>query len=329
MKIFVTGGAGYIGSHTLKIMGSQGHDIVVLDNLSTGHEWALLAGRLIKGDVGDAHLVQNVLNIFQPDAVIHFAASIEVEASVRNPLAYYENNVANTINLLKAMKNTGVRNFIYSSSAAVYGISERVPVDETAEMKPINPYGMTKAMMEWILRDLSVANDICSVALRYFNVAGADPEGRIGQAYENPTHLLTRALKTAKGEYDALSIYGTDYPTPDGTCIRDFIHVDDLASAHIHALEYLMEKRTSAVFNCGYGHGYSVREMVNMAREITGVDFPVVETGRREGDSPAVVADSSKIRELTGWAPRYDDLAYIVKTAWDWEKKLYKKAHAA
>ncbi len=329
MKILITGGAGYIGSHTLRLMGDQGHDIVVLDNLSTGHEWALLAGRLIKGDVGDGHLVESILRIFQPDAVIHFAASIEVEESVRNPLRYYENNVSHTLNLLKAMKGAGIRNFIYSSSAAVYGIPNRIPVDETAEIKPINPYGMSKAMIEWVLQDMSAAKDMQYVALRYFNVAGADPQGRIGQAYENPSHLLTRALKTAKGEYDALSIFGTDYPTPDGTCIRDFIHVDDLATAHVHALDYLMEKKMSAVFNCGYGHGYSVREMVNMAREITGVDFPVTETGRREGDSPAVVADSSKLRALTGWKPIHDDLAYIVKTAWDWEKKLYKKAHAA
>ena len=322
MKIFITGGAGYIGSHTVKDMGGHGHDIVVLDNLSTGHEWAILSGRLVKGDIGDTILLNDILSQFQPDAVIHFAASIQVEESVRAPLKYYENNVCNTLNLLKAMKLAKIRNFIYSSSAAVYGIPNRNPVDETADLKPINPYGETKSMVERILQDLSAAEDFRYIALRYFNVAGADPEGHIGQVCKNPTHLITRALKTAKDEFDKLSIYGADYPTADGTCIRDYIHVDDIARAHARAFDYLVEMGKSDVMNCGYGHGYSVREVVHVVKKVTGTDFPVEESDRRAGDPPALVADSTRLHTLTGWFPRYDDLEFIIQTAWNWERKL-------
>jgi len=328
MKVFVTGGAGYIGSHIVKSLGEQGHDILVYDNLSTGHDWAILAGRLVVGELADAACLSEALSGFQPDAVMHFAASIQVEESVREPLKYYRNNVINSLNLLEAMDRTGVRNLIYSSTAAVYGMPETMPVVETMPLAPINPYGMSKVMIENVLKDLAQARDFRYIALRYFNVAGADSQNRIGQAYRETTHLITRALKTAHGEYPKLSIYGTDYPTPDGTCIRDFIHVDDLADAHVLALKYLMETGKPDVMNCGYGHGFSVRDVVRIARKITGTDFAVEETGRRAGDAPEVVADSSKLRRLTGWTPRCDDLEYIIQTAWNWEMKLLKRRKA-
>ena len=321
MKILVTGGAGYIGSHVVKALGKAGHDLVIYDNLSTGHEWAILSGTFVRGDLADKRFTAETLKSFQPEAVIHFAASIQVEESVRKPLSYYRNNVINTLNLLDAMRETGVRRLIYSSTAAVYGIPVKIPVDEQAPLAPINPYGASKMMIETVLADLSTATDFRYSALRYFNVAGADPEGRIGQAYQEATHLITRALKTAKGEYPKLAVYGTDYPTPDGTCIRDYIHVDDLAIAHLLALERLVETGGTTIMNCGYGHGYSVREVVATARKVTGIEFPVEETGRRAGDPPALVADSSLLRRLTGWQPRCDDLEFIIRTAWDWERK--------
>jgi UDP-glucose 4-epimerase len=322
MKIFVTGGAGYIGSHVVKTLGAQGHDILVYDNLSTGHEWAVLYGRLVKGDLANQHLLDAVLKEFRPDSVIHFAASIQVEESVRKPLLYYRNNVLNTLNLLESMIANGIRCLLYSSTAAVYGIPETVPVTEAASLSPINPYGASKVVVEQVLRDVAAAEDFRYVALRYFNVAGADPEGQLGQAYHESTHLITRALKTAKGEFQKLLVYGTDYPTPDGTCIRDYIHVVDLAQAHDRALDYLMKSGQTDVMNCGYGHGFSVKEVVEIARKVTGVPFHVEETGRRAGDPPVLVADSARLREKTGWQPQYDDLDFIIQTAWDWEKRL-------
>ncbi len=320
MKVFVTGGAGYIGSHVVKALGEKGYEILVYDNLSTGHEEAVLYGKLVKGDLANKEFFSKTLQEFKPDAVMHFAASIEVAESVRNPLKYYRNNTANTLNLLEAMQELGINKFIFSSTAAVYGNPEKIPVKENAPINPINPYGQSKAFVEKILKDLSEANkDFNYVSLRYFNVAGADPEGRIGQSYQNATHLITRALKTAKGEYEKLYIFGTDYPTPDGTCIRDFIHVDDLANAHILALKYLNQGGKSDVFNCGYGHGYSVKEVIETAKKVTGIDFPVEETGRREGDPAVLVADSTKLKETLGWKPRYDNLEFIIKTAWNWE----------
>ena len=325
MKLFITGGAGYIGSHVLIALGKAGHEIVVYDNLSTGHEEAVLYGRLVRGDLADKRLLQEILCDFMPDAVIHFAASIQVGESVLTPLMYYRNNVINTLNLLEAMQNCKVNKFLYSSTAAVYGIPEKIPVDETAPLCPINPYGASKVMIEQVLRDLATADDFHYTALRYFNVAGADPGGRIGQDYKESTHLITRALKTAHGEFPKLSVYGTDYPTPDGTCIRDYIHVDDLASAHVLALNYMMETGDNAIMNCGYGHGFSVREVVAAARKITGVNFTVEETARRAGDPSQIVADSTKLRRLTGWQPRHDDLEFIIDTAWKWEQKLKER----
>lgn len=322
MKICITGGAGYIGSHTVKVLGNQGHDLVILDNLSTGHPWAVLSGDLIEVDLKHKEQVKDLLCSICPDAVIHFAASIEVEESVREPLKYYQNNVVNTLNLLEAMVSAGVKNFIYSSSAAVYGNPEEMPIDETVDLRPINPYGTTKAMVEQILKDLSVTGDFHYIALRYFNVAGADPQTRIGQDYRNPTHLVTRALKTAIGQFQKLSIFGTDYATPDGTCIRDYIHVDDLAQAHSLVLDHLMKTGKSDVFNCGYGHGFSVRDVVAVAKKVTGIDFLVEETSRRAGDPAALVANCNQIRSLTSWIPRHDNLEFIIGTAWEWEKKI-------
>ena len=321
MKILVTGGAGYIGSHVVKMLGEMGYDIVVYDNLSTGHDWAVLHGRLVVGDLADKSLLTRTVNDFSPDAVMHFAAFIQVEESVREPLKYYRNNTVNALNLLEVVQSLGVRNFIFSSTAAVYGIPQSNPVTEDSPFMPINPYGMSKVMVEHILRDFSMAGDLRYISLRYFNVAGADPDSRIGQAYENATHLITRALKTAKGELPRLSVFGTDYPTPDGTCIRDYIHVNDLATAHIAALEFLAKKNENRILNCGYGHGYSVREIVQTSKKVTGIDFPVEEVGRRAGDPPALIADNSRIRDELGWKPQHDDIEYIIRTAWEWERK--------
>jgi UDP-glucose 4-epimerase len=321
MKIMVTGGAGYIGSHIVKALGKAGHDIVVFDNLSTGHEWAILYGKLVKDDLDNRSAIDGVLNSFRPDAVIHFAASIQVEESVREPLKYYRNNVINTLNLLDSMAANKIKYLIYSSTAAAYGIPEKIPVSEDAPLDPINPYGASKVMIERVLKDFSLAGDFRYIALRYFNVAGADKDGMIGQVYKEATHLITRALKTAKGEFKKLLVYGTDYPTPDGTCIRDYIHVDDLADAHIRALSHLVDTGSTGQMNCGYGHGFSVKEVLDITKKVTGIDFPVENAPRRAGDPPALVADSTRLRSTTGWTPKHDDLEFIIKTAWDWEKK--------
>jgi UDP-glucose 4-epimerase len=297
VKVLVTGGAGYIGSHVVKALGERGHDIVVYDNLSTGREWAVLFGKLVKGDLSDKILLGKVIKEFSPDAVMHFAALIRVEESVKQPLSYYRNNTVNTLNLLEMLKENNIKHFIFSSTAAVYGIPEKIPVDESTPLCPINPYGASKVVVEQILKDLSAADNFKYIALRYFNVAGADPQGRLGQAYKESTHLITRAMKTAKGEFKELSIFGTDYPTEDGTCIRDYIHVDDLATAHVLALEYLQDGGGIRILNCGYGHGYSVKEVVKTVKEVTQIDFKTKNMGRRAGDPPSLVADSSLLKK--------------------------------
>ncbi|NJC87588.1 MAG: UDP-glucose 4-epimerase GalE [Desulfuromonas sp.] len=339
LKVFVTGGAGYIGSHVVLALGEAGHEVLVYDNLSTGSRAAVLHGELVVGDLADNILLRETLERFRPDAVMHFAASIEVGESVRAPLKYYRNNSANALNLLEAVRAAGIDRFIFSSTAAVYGNPPVVPVTEEAPLNPINPYGASKLVTETMLRDLAAADPAFSyVSLRYFNVAGADPFTRLGQDYANPTHLITRALKTALGIFPKLQLFGTDYPTPDGTCIRDYIHVADLAQAHLDALAYLCSDMgtctgtgsagacpPSLICNCGYGRGFSVNEVVAMAREVTGIDFPIETAGRREGDPAELVAASDRIRRTLGWQPRHDDLEFILKTAWAWEKKLADK----
>lgn len=322
-RIFVTGGAGYIGSHVVKALGAAGFRVCSYDNLSTGNRWAILAGELVEGDLADRERLRQALADFAPDAVMHFAASIEVAESVRDPLKYYANNTRNALTLFQTVRELGIGRLIFSSTAAVYGMPEQLPVTEETPLAPINPYGASKMMSERFLADLAAADEAFRyTALRYFNVAGAAAAGEIGQFYRNPTHLITRALKTALGVFPRLEIFGTDYPTPDGTCIRDYIHVEDLAAAHLAALEDLLAGGRGGIFNCGYGHGYSVREVVDAAREVTGRDFPVVCSPRREGDPPALVADSSRIRRELGWQPKRDDLATIVADAWRWEGKL-------
>ncbi len=322
-RVVVTGGAGYIGSHVVLALGEAGYDVLTYDNLSTGNRDAILSGELVVGDLADKDLLVKTLTEFNPASVLHFAASIEVGESVTNPLKYYRNNSVNALNLLEAIRVAGIGQMIFSSTAAVYGNPTQLPVTENAPLQPINPYGASKMMTERFLADLAQANDdFRYVALRYFNVAGADPETRLGQDYTNPTHLITRALKTALGIFPELQVFGTDYPTQDGTCIRDYIHVADLAQAHLDALRYLVSGRSSNIFNCGYGHGFSVNDVVAMAKQVTGVDFPVVETARREGDPAELIAGCEKIREKLDWQPRCDDLEVILRTAWDWEKKL-------
>jgi len=322
-KILITGGAGYIGSHAVKALCEKGYNVLTYDNLSTGHRDSVLYGELIVGDLADTKQLIKTIQKFKPDAVMHFAASIQVEESVKIPLKYYRNNTFNTMNLLELLIKNNVHCFIFSSTAAVYGMPKQIPVRETAPLEPINPYGSSKMMTEYVLKDLAYNNkDFNYISLRYFNVAGADQEGRIGQKYKEATHLITRALKCAKGEFEKLEIFGTDYNTPDGTCIRDYIHVDDLIEAHVLALEHLFDNPESDIFNLGYGHGYSVKEVVRTVKEVTSIDFPVVESGRREGDPPSLVADSSKIKRKLLWEPKYDDLSYIIQTAWNWEKKL-------
>ena len=322
-RVLVTGGAGYIGSHVVFALGEADCELLTSDNLSTGHREAVLAGELVVADLADRARLQAVLDDFRPEAVVHFAAAIEVGESVARPLKYYRNNTANALNLLEAVRQAGTGCLLFSSTAAVYGTPERLPVAEEAPLAPINPYGASKMMTERLLADLAAADrDFRYAALRYFNVAGADLQARIGQDYANPTHLITRALKTALGVYPELQVYGSDYPTPDGTCIRDYIHVADLAAAHQVALGHLLRSGASRVFNCGYGHGYSVREVIDTARRVTGIDFPVTDAPRRPGDPAELVADSRRIRAELGWQPRHDDLDEIIRTAWEWEKRI-------
>lgn len=320
-RILVTGGAGYIGSHVVNSLGKRGYAVTVLDDLSKGHRDAVLHGDLVVGDIADASFLDAVFSGFRPDAVMHFAAFIEVGESVREPLKYYGNNAANTVELLKAMERHEVRNFIFSSTAAVYGIPESLPIRESDAVRPINPYGQAKAFVERILEDLSAAGGLRAVSLRYFNAAGADPEGKIGERHEPESHLIPLVLKTAKGERKNISVFGTDYATADGTCIRDYIHVEDLANAHLLALDHVLQRGGSSAFNCGYGHGHSVREVIDTARRVTGIDIPEEAAARRAGDPPVLVADSTKLKQQLNWKPLHDDLEFIIKTAWEWEKK--------
>lgn len=322
-NILVTGGAGYIGSHVVRDLYEKGFNPIIYDNLSTGRRENILYGEFVQGNVNDSLLVSKTIREYGIRDVIHFAASIVVEESVSRPLEYYENNSANTFRLIQTCIENNIEHFVFSSTAAVYGLPEKIPVPETAPMLPINPYGKSKVVTEMILQDVSAAySGFHYIALRYFNVAGADSQARIGQNYQKPTHLMTLALRTALGDYPGLKIFGSDYNTPDGTAVRDYIHIDDLSHAHLLALEYLKTQKQNRVFNCGYGIGHSVAEVVKAAQEVTGIQFHTIPSDRRPGDPPQLIADSRCIQAELGWKPRFNDLHYIIKTAWDWEKKI-------
>ncbi|MGE8941426.1 UDP-glucose 4-epimerase GalE [Leptospira interrogans] len=326
MNVLVTGGAGYIGSHMVLELLEAGETVTIIDNMSTGFQSVVPdAAKLIIGDVGDFNLVTSVIREHAIDAVVHFAGSIVVPESVANPLAYYDNNTAKSRSLLEACVATGVRHFIFSSTAAVYGMPRDNPVSETTELRPLSPYGSSKLMTELMLADVARAHDLRYVALRYFNVAGADPAGRTGQSSPNATHLITVACKVALGLRPHLEIFGTDYPTADGTCVRDYIQVTDLVRAHSSALSHLRKGGEGGIFNCGYGKGYSVLEVVDAVKRVSGRDFEVRLSPRRPGDPAAIVASSEKIRATLGWAPKYDDLDGIVAQALSWEAQLTQR----
>lgn len=320
--ILVVGGAGYIGSHMVLDLLHAGHEVVVLDNLSRGHRDLLPGGTFVEGDLGDARLLDSIFSKYQIAAVMHFAAYSLVGESVSKPLNYYRNNVAKTVELLAAMGRHRVRKFIFSSTAAVYGEPRAMePLREDSPCFPTNPYGATKLAVERMLADNTAAGDFSYVSLRYFNAAGADPSGRLGERHEPETHLIPLVLQVATGQRQAIQIYGTDYPTQDGSCIRDYIHVRDLTQAHLLALDSLLKGGNSAVYNLGNNKGYSVREVVEMAREITKRLIPAVEAERRPGDPAFLVADSNKIRRELGWQPRYENLEAIIETAWNWHRQ--------
>jgi UDP-glucose 4-epimerase len=323
MTVLVTGGAGYIGSHMVHALADAGEKVVVLDNLSTGFHF-LLPSRvpLVVGSTGDRDLAARMIREHEVDSIIHFAASIVVPDSVRDPLGYYRNNTLNTCNLLDVAIANGVKRFIFSSTAAVYGNPERVPAREDDIKLPISPYGSSKLMSETMLRDAGFAHGLRYVVLRYFNVAGADPQGRTGQATPQATHLIKVACEAALGKRAKVHVFGTDYPTPDGTGVRDYIHVSDLAAAHSAALAYLRDDGESATFNCGYGRGASVMEVIAAVKRVSGVDFPVVLGPRREGDPAELIADVSRIRATLPWTPRFRDLETIVTHAYIWERGL-------
>jgi UDP-glucose 4-epimerase len=321
-KILVTGGAGYIGSHVVRQLGAAGEDVITLDNLCTGFREAVTSGELIVGETGDGALLGRIFSEHDIDTVLHFAAHTIVPESVADPLKYYRNNTCSSRTLLDAAHRHGVRHFVFSSTAAVYGIPAGGRASEDSPTAPINPYGTSKLMTEWMLRDLAVAGGPSYVALRYFNVAGCDPEGRIGQSTPKATLLVKVACEAATGRRPGVSIFGTDYPTPDGTGLRDYIHVEDLASAHIDALTYLRDGGESTTLNCGYGHGYSVREVLQAVEKANGAPLNISEEARRAGDPPELVAVADKVRSVLGWQPRYDDLDTIVSTSLAWERKI-------
>ena len=323
--VLVTGGAGYIGSHTVLQLVARGENVVVLDDLSTGFRQAVRDAPLIVGNVGDRPLVDQLLAEHRVDTIIHFAAHTIVPESVANPLKYYGNNTCATRMLLEAASQAGVKHFVFSSTAAVYGVPATGVASEETATAPINAYGTSKLMSEWMLRDVCAATPLRSVVLRYFNVGGSDTQGRIGQSTRAATLLVKVACQVALGTRPYLSVFGTDYPTADGTGVRDYIHVEDLATAHIHALEYLRGGGKSLLANCGYGHGYSVRQVLSSVEKIAGLKLPVREEPRRAGDPPALIAKADKVRNVLGWAPKLDDIDTIVRTSLEWEKRLQRE----
>jgi len=319
-KVLITGGAGYIGSHVVRQLRGLGCGVVVLDNLSTGQPWAVGDAELLVEDLANFEAVAAIVDAGRFDCVLHFAASIVVEESVENPLKYYLNNTRNTANLLEACDRAGVERFVFSSTAAVYGLPGKSPVDETTPLAPISPYGDSKRMSEQMLNELGRTSALRYVIFRYFNVAGAHPAGDLGETSKNPTHLIPAAYEAAMGNRPKMVIHGDDYPTRDGTGVRDFIHVEDLAGAHVLALRYLMDGGASETLNCGYGDGYSVKEVIEVVKAVTGTDFPVEIGPRREGDPAELVATGDRVRQLLGWNPAHDALEDIVQTGWNWHK---------
>jgi UDP-glucose 4-epimerase len=324
--ILVTGGCGYIGSHVVRQLSESGSSVVVYDNLSTGFRGALTLGEeLVEGDLADRERLEEVFQRCKCTTVLHFAAAIIAPESVSKPLKYYGNNTRNTLGLLETCVKYGVKKFIFSSTAAVYGFPDGGIASEESALNPINPYGTSKLMSEWMLRDVAAAHHMKYAALRYFNVAGADPQARMGQRTPEATHLIKVACQAALGMRSDICVYGTDYPTPDGTGIRDYIHIEDLASAHLCALSYLEKEGQSTAMNVGYGHGSSVREVLEVVKKVSGTDLKIVDAERRPGDPASLVASADKIRSLTGWQPRFNDLETIVADAWRWESRLAGK----
>ncbi len=321
-QILVTGGAGYIGSHVVRQLGEAGYDLVIYDNCSTGFPEAVLSGKLIVGDLTHLESLRQTFAAYAFTSILHFAASTVIPESVARPLHYYANNAVSTLNVLRCCQEFGVNHLVFSSTAAVYGDIAINPVAESAPTVPINPYGRSKLMSEWMIRDFGAVSPLKYVILRYFNVAGADIAGRLGQRNVEASHLIKVACEAALGKRQAVKIFGTDFPTPDGTGIRDYIHVEDLAAAHIKALDYLNAGGQSDIFNCGYGQGYSVREVIAKVQEVSGVPFPAVAEARRGGDPAWSVAASDRIRQVLGWKPQCDRLDLIIKTTLAWEKRL-------
>lgn len=320
-KILVTGGAGYIGSHVVKQLGEAGYEVVVYDNLSTGFKEAILYGELVEANLEDLETLDTTFSKHKFDGVMHFAGSIVVPESVEKPLMYYSNNTVNSMNLIKMCIKHNVQNFIFSSTAAVYGELEEGFAKEDMPTNPINPYGQSKLMTENMLKDTSFAHDNFNyVVLRYFNVSGADPDGKIGQAFPGATHLIKVNCEAATGKRDKTYIFGTDFETKDGTGVRDYIHVVDLAKAHLKGIEYLFNNKQSQVMNCGYGHGYSVKEVVKAVKEVSGTNFTVEESDRRAGDPAQLISKVDKIKSTINWSPEHDNLNFIIKTAFEWEK---------
>lgn len=320
--ILVVGGAGYIGSHMVKLLLEKGHDVTTFDNLSSGFRDAVVGGEFIAGDLADQELLEKILANKKYDAVMHFASHIQVGESMEKPGKYYRNNFSNTLNLLDAMVKHGVKQFIFSSSAAVYGVPEYTPLDENHSKQPINPYGLSKRMVEQMLKDYNKAYGLRSINLRYFNAAGADPDGELGERHDPETHLVPLVLQSASGRREDIKVFGRDYPTKDGTCVRDYIHVTDLCDAHLLALESIQQSGLSKAYNLGNGNGFSVQEVIDTAERVTGKSIKVVDTPRRDGDPPVLVADAKLAKDELGWQPKYPDLETIIKHAWEWEKKM-------
>jgi UDP-glucose 4-epimerase len=329
LRVLVTGGCGYVGSFVVRHLLDAGHRPVIVDNLYSGHRWAAQEADLIVLDLAERERLAELIAAQRFDAVVHCAAHIWVGESVREPARYYANNTGNSIGLFDLCAKAAIPAVVFSSTAAVYGEPAASMLDESLPTAPINPYGASKAMSERVLIDIATASGMRYGILRYFNVAGADGQARIGEATPDNAHLIKLACEAAAGQRPGMAIHGTDYPTPDGTCIRDYVHVDDLARAHVMALEHLAAGGASLIANCGYGHGFSVREVLETVRRVTGVPFPITAGPRRPGDPAELVADSSRLRTLLGWSPQHDDLDYIVDTAWRWEQVLNRRRRAA